>query len=65
MGGRETIKRLLEIDPDVKAIVVSGYSNDPIMADCKAYGFIGAVTKPYNIEELRKLVGEIIDRNVE
>ena len=65
MGGRETIKRLLEIDPDVKAIVVSGYSNDPIMADCKAYGFIGAVTKPYNIEELRKLVGEIIDGNVE
>jgi len=65
MGGRETIKRLLEIDPDVKAIVASGYSNDPIMADCKAYGFISAVTKPYNIEELRKLVGEIIDGNVE
>ncbi|MCK5511890.1 MAG: PAS domain S-box protein, partial [Thermodesulfovibrionia bacterium] len=37
MGGKETIKKMLEINPKVKAIVSSGYSNDPIMADFKQY----------------------------
>ncbi|HEY7545498.1 MAG TPA: response regulator, partial [Blastocatellia bacterium] len=41
MGGKEAIKKLLEIDPDVKAIVSSGYSNDPIMTRFREYGFSG------------------------
>lgn len=39
VGGKEAIKKLLEIDPGAKVIVSSGYSTDPIMADCKKYGF--------------------------
>jgi two-component system, cell cycle sensor histidine kinase and response regulator CckA len=39
MGGKETMARLLEIDPQVKAVVSSGYSDDPIMADFQKYGF--------------------------
>ena len=39
MGGIEAIKRLQELDPQVKAIVSSGYSNDPVMSDYKRYGF--------------------------
>lgn len=54
MGGKECIEKLLEIDPDVKALVSSGYSNDPIMANFQEYGFRGVVTKPYKIEELGK-----------
>ncbi|MBW1678840.1 MAG: response regulator, partial [Deltaproteobacteria bacterium] len=54
MGGKETIKKLLEIDPEVKVIVSSGYSNDPIMADFKKHGFSEVVAKPYTIEELSK-----------
>ncbi|MFC1986654.1 ATP-binding protein, partial [Chloroflexota bacterium] len=54
MGGKEAIKKLLEIDPKVKAIVSSGYATDPIMAEYKKYGFKAMVTKPYSIEQLEK-----------
>ena len=60
MGGKEAIRELLKIDPEVKAIVSSGYSNDPIMSDCKKYGFVGVVAKPYKISELGKTLKEII-----
>jgi DNA-binding NarL/FixJ family response regulator len=52
MGGKEAIKRLLEIDSAAKVIVSSGYANDPIMSDYKMHGFSGVVVKPYKIEEL-------------
>ncbi|MCB2180517.1 MAG: response regulator [Desulfobulbaceae bacterium] len=52
MGGRETIKRLKEMDPHVRAIVVSGYSNDPVMANFEEYGFLDALHKPYLLEDL-------------
>jgi CheY-like chemotaxis protein len=52
MGGKETVKQLVHIDPEVKAIVSSGYANDPIMADYKSFGFSSVVSKPYDIEKL-------------
>ncbi|MEI6797136.1 MAG: hybrid sensor histidine kinase/response regulator, partial [Methanomassiliicoccales archaeon] len=52
MGGKEAIKGLLEIDPDAGAIVASGYSDDPIMANYRQYGFAAALHKPYRIEDL-------------
>ena len=52
MGGKETVKQLVQIDPEVKAIVSSGYANDPIMADYKSFGFSSVVSKPYDIEKL-------------
>lgn len=60
MGGQETILNLLKIDPDVKAIVSSGYFNDPIMSDYKKYGFCGVIPKPYEIEDLSALLRRII-----
>lgn len=59
MGGKEAVKKLLDIDPDVRAIVSSGYSDDPIMADFKQYGFRAVVTKPYNIVDISKAVYEV------
>jgi PAS domain S-box-containing protein len=60
MGGRETIKRLQAIDPAVKAIVVSGFSNDPVMADHEAHGFRGRVSKPFETAELAAALREVI-----
>jgi len=60
MGGKETIKKLLEIDPDVKAIVSSGYSTDPIMSNFREYGFSAVAAKPYSIEALEETLGEIM-----
>jgi len=60
MGGKEAIRMLLEIDPDVRAIVSSGYSNDPVMSDFKRYGFRGVVAKPYNLKNLAEEVHKII-----
>ncbi len=60
MGGKETIERLTRIDPKVKAIVSSGYSNDPIMADHEAYGFVGVVAKPYTTKQLTETLCRII-----
>ena len=56
MGGEEAIKELKKVDPHVRAIVSSGYSNDPVMADYKEYGFCDVVTKPYTLEELSETV---------
>lgn len=60
MGGLETVKGLLRMDPKAKVIVSSGYSNDGIMADYKAHGFSGVVPKPYNLQKLGDVVGELL-----
>ena len=52
MGGKEAIKFLQKINPQVKAIVSSGYSNDPVMTNFRAYGFTGALPKPNTNKEL-------------
>ena len=59
MGGKEAIIKLLQIDPNAKAIVSSGYSNDPIMSDYKKFGFSGIIAKPFNASELLKIVKDI------
>ncbi len=60
MGGKEAVRKLAEIDPEVKAIVSSGYSDDPVMADFRKYGFSNVVAKPYNIKELGDALYEVL-----
>jgi CheY-like chemotaxis protein len=60
LGGKETLQKLQEIDPGVTAIVSSGYSNDPIMAEFRKYGFHGVVSKPYTIKTLSDTVQSVI-----
>jgi len=60
MGGKEAIKELIKIDPDVKVIVSSGYSNDPSMKNPKKFGFKGVINKPYRINELYDIINEAL-----
>jgi two-component system, cell cycle sensor histidine kinase and response regulator CckA len=62
MGGKETMARLREIDPRVKAIVSSGYANDAIMSDYQNYGFSAVVTKPFSIEEMYRKLEDLIGK---
>lgn len=64
MGGKETINKLLEIDPDVKAIVSSGYANDPIMADYSSYGFKDGVAKPYSVQKMYNVLRKVLASNL-
>jgi two-component system, cell cycle sensor histidine kinase and response regulator CckA len=60
MGGKDAIQELLKINPDIRAIVSSGYASDPILSDYKRYGFKGVLVKPYKIQELDKVLGDVI-----
>ena len=54
---------LLRIDPGVKAIVSSGYSNDPVLANYRKHGFSGVVTKPYRVAGLSQIIYEVIKKD--
>lgn len=61
MGGKDAIQHLRRVDPQIKAIVTSGYSDDPIMCDFQKYGFQGFLVKPYKIFDLASLLQSISD----
>jgi PAS domain S-box-containing protein len=60
MGGKEAIARLRERDQDIRAIVSSGYSNDPVMANHTAHGFNAVLPKPYVVNDLIRVVQQVI-----
>ncbi|WP_051305411.1 isochorismatase family protein [Desulfogranum mediterraneum] len=61
LGGKEAIKEILEIDPEVRAIVSSGYANDPVMANYSEYGFKDIVAKPYTISDLSEVLNRVLN----
>lgn len=62
MGGQEAVQKVLEINPNAKVIVSSGYSNDPVMANFKDYGFCAALLKPFRLLEFTKMINQLISR---
>jgi two-component system, cell cycle sensor histidine kinase and response regulator CckA len=65
LGGKETMEKLLVLDPGVRGIVSSGYANDPIMADYRRYGFCGVAPKPYSMKELAAALETVLkDRDL-
>ena len=59
MGGLETMKQLLDIDANVKAVVSSGYAHDPIMSNYAKWGFSDVISKPYKIEEFSRVLHRV------
>lgn len=59
MGGKETIQKIIKIDPHVRAIVASGYSADPVMAEFGRYGFKDVLKKPYSLQELSNALQKV------
>jgi len=60
MGGEQTIRELIKIDPGVKAIVCSGYFNDPVITNFEEYGFQGAMPKPYQMADLEIVLKKVL-----
>ena len=59
-GGKDANEKLLKIDPDIKTIVSSGYSTDPVMANYRDYGFSSVLVKPYRSQEISKVLQELL-----
>ncbi|MBI2512462.1 MAG: ABC transporter substrate-binding protein [Opitutae bacterium] len=62
MGGREAMEHLLKLDPNVRAIVSSGYSRDPVLGSYRRHGFCGILPKPYGLDQLRKAIADVLGR---
>ena len=60
MGAREAMELLSEVDPAVKAIVVSGYAQDPAVTEFRDYGFKAVITKPFTLEELNATLHSVM-----
>ena len=60
MGGKEAASKILEVNSDAKIIVASGYSNDPVMARYKEFGFCAAIEKPYLFQEIKKTIAPLL-----
>jgi two-component system cell cycle sensor histidine kinase/response regulator CckA len=60
MGGKETLVRMLTLDPKVRAIASSGYSHDPIMSDFRSHGFVAVLPKPYDGNQIQQVVDQTV-----
>ncbi len=60
MGGRETIQALLKIDPEVKAIAMSGYVHDPVILEPERHGFKGTLAKPFDVGKLQEILSRVM-----
>ena len=60
IGGKDAIEEILKINPEAKAVVSSGYSNDPVMADYQKYGFKAAIGKPFSLAELNETINSVL-----
>ena len=65
MGGQETIQELLKLDPDVKAIAMSGYTLDPVIQEPERHGFKCALAKPFDVGALREILSQVMGSSPE
>ena len=63
VGGEECLRQLQALDPDVRAIVSSGYCSDPVMANFARFGFRAAIAKPYQLHDLEPVIRGVLVEN--
>ncbi len=63
MGGRETLEKLKHVDPDVVAVVTSGYADDPVIAEFGQFGFKAALIKPFSIDTLGETIAHVAPKS--
>ncbi|MBI5556309.1 MAG: PAS domain S-box protein [Deltaproteobacteria bacterium] len=61
MGGRDAVAGILAVNTEAMVIVSSGYSNDPVMAHCQDYGFVAAIVKPFQIQDIMKVLNQLLE----
>ncbi|MGO9018089.1 MAG: PAS domain S-box protein [Syntrophobacteraceae bacterium] len=64
IGGKEAMRELLAIDPCIRAIVSSGYSDDPVVSEFRKYGFLGTVDVPYDVEKMERILDNLVQENL-
>ncbi len=64
MSGKDVFTFLQEINPNVKAIITSGYSGDPIMTNFRLFGFVGALKKPFTIAQFKNMLKKQCDKDI-
>ncbi|MDA8390036.1 MAG: ATP-binding protein [Gammaproteobacteria bacterium] len=60
MGGEHCLAELKKIRPGVRALVATGYSTDPVVARFRDYGFVGAIQKPYRLDDLASIMASVL-----
>jgi DNA-binding NtrC family response regulator len=60
MGGKETMKELLAIDPHVKGIIACGYLDDQSLSEFRKFGFYGAVEVSFDIEKMKDILDDLL-----
>lgn len=63
MGGREAVRKILAVDPDARAIVSSGHSTDPVLANYRDHGFSGKLVKPFTMAALEMEITRVLDKD--
>ena len=62
MGGELTYRHLKDLDPEVSAIMTSGYDNDEMARQFYEMGFLGYLTKPYRVGDLGKMLRKVLGK---
>jgi CheY-like chemotaxis protein len=62
VGGKEAFEKLHAIDPRIKVVISSGYTNDPMLKDYASFGLSGVLAKPYRITEVKNLLEKMIPK---
>ena len=65
MGGKGAVRELLKIDPQVCALVSSGYADDPVMAEFAQYGFAGRVVKPVDMQVFSQTLNNALEQRAQ